>query len=253
MPYIPLYIGDWEQDTNCISIEAEGALLKLTFKLWKSQTKGLLSISFNQLSILLKKSEENALKIIKELQENNVLNIVFLPEDKIKIESRRMIKDAEKSITYSKNGSKGGRGKKSDEKQIKSKLKAKSKLIPEYDNDNEDENDNEVKGGVGESKSELIEIFFNDLPNCSYIETISRNTKLTKDQVLGYIPSFRLKADVTYPSFDRFVNHFKNFINLEKNGKQKFTSDRQERLSSLDNLENLAESLLRGDQSGFGS
>lgn len=140
MPYIPIYIGDWEQDTNCISIEAEGALLKLTFKLWKSSTKGLALFSFSQIAKLFKTSEENAIKIAHELMDNAVLNIEFLDDNKVKFESRRMIKAAEKSETYSINGAKGGRGKTKKEKLNKSKSKAKAKLIPEYEIDNEYEN-----------------------------------------------------------------------------------------------------------------
>ncbi len=137
LPYIPIYIGDWEQDTNCISIEAEGALIKLIFKLWKSPTKGLLSISFQQIAFLLKKSEDNAVKIIQELKDNDVLDIEFLPDKKIKIESRRMLKEALKSKTYSENGAKGGRGNKKNKKQNKSKTKAKLKPNTEDEDENE--------------------------------------------------------------------------------------------------------------------
>jgi uncharacterized phage protein (TIGR02220 family) len=132
-PYIPLYIGDWEKDTNTISLEAEGALLKLIFKLWNADEKGLLSISFSQLAILLKKSEEMTVKILSELKENNILNIEFLPEKKAKIESRRMLKDVAISKIRSEVGKKGGR----PEKQTKSKTKAKVKQNTEYDIDND--------------------------------------------------------------------------------------------------------------------
>lgn len=130
LPYIPIYIGDWEQDTNTISLESEGALLKLTFKLWKSNEKGLLHISLQQLSFLLKKSEEISLKIAKELKENNVLNVEFLEQNLIKFESRRMIKEAHLSKVRSKSGSEGG-------KKNQSKNEAKLKQNPEYDIENE--------------------------------------------------------------------------------------------------------------------
>lgn len=133
IPYIPLYIGDWEQDTNSISLEAEGALLKLIFKLFKSETKGSVSFRFSQLAILFKKDIENTRKIVQELQENDLLNIDFLPDDCIQFKSRRMIKEVARSITNSKNGKEGGRPK----KQIKSKLKAKVKRNTEIEYDNE--------------------------------------------------------------------------------------------------------------------
>lgn len=155
LPYIPLYIGDWEQDTNTISLEAEGALVKLTFKLWKSKTKGQVSFSFSQLSILFKKSESDALKIVKELEKNDVLGIDYGQDGTTQIitfSSRRMMREVSKSTTYSENGKKGGRPKKNNEK-LKSKSKAKTKLIPdnEYDNDTDIENVVSIeKGGTGE-------------------------------------------------------------------------------------------------------
>lgn len=135
-PYIPLYIGDWEKDTNTISLEAEGALLKLIFKLWNSEDKGLLTISFPQLAILLKKTEELTLKIIRELEENKVLNIEFLPDKKLKIENRRMTREVELSKVRSEIGSLGAKAKKANRKQKPSKPQAKGKQIAEIDIDN---------------------------------------------------------------------------------------------------------------------
>lgn len=155
LPYIPLYIGDWEQDTNTISLEAEGALIKLVFKLWKSNEKGKLVISFNQLSILLKKPQEIALKIVRELQENNVLNIEIYQEGIVNIESRRMLKDALKSKAFSENGKKGGRSKKAKGKPIESRSKAEVKPNADNDIDIEDDFENK-KGGAGDFSDKLI-------------------------------------------------------------------------------------------------
>jgi uncharacterized protein YdaU (DUF1376 family) len=94
-PYIPLYIGDWEQDTNCLSLEAEGACLKLIFKLWKQQEKGKLEISFSQMQILFKKSAEETQKIFQELAENKIFNLERIDENKVMIVSRRMRREAE--------------------------------------------------------------------------------------------------------------------------------------------------------------
>lgn len=134
-PYIPLYIGDWEQDTNCLTLEAEGALLKLIFKLWKSDDKGRAEFGFSQLSILLKKSEEITRKIVAELHENGILNIDFIGNDRVKFASRRILKEVAKSLTNSENGSKGGRPKKANTKRTKSELKPKLKRIADIDID----------------------------------------------------------------------------------------------------------------------
>lgn len=155
-PYIPLYVGDWVKDTDCISLEAEGALLKLVFKMWESKTPGSVTIRFSQIAILFKKSEEIARKIVQELKENDILDIEFIGENEVKIESRRMIREFYKSLTNSENGKKGGRPKsekQKKEKRIKSEHKANIKrnadndIDIEYDNDIENKNE---KGGVGE-------------------------------------------------------------------------------------------------------
>lgn len=132
-PYIPLYIGDWEQDTNMISLEAEGALLKLVFKLWKSDDKGLLEFCLPQIAILLRKSEKITKKILKELHENKILEIEFLGSDKVKIESRRMRKQSAISTVRSEIGKKGGA---KNKEFCLSKTKAKVKQNADIDNDN---------------------------------------------------------------------------------------------------------------------
>lgn len=179
-PYIPLYIGDWERDTNCLSLEAEGALLKLIFKMWDSTNKGKLEFSFNQLSILLKKSEENTRKIVSELHENGTLDIEFIGKDRVKFESRRILKDIAKSLIYRENGSKGGRPVKAKQKLTKSKSKAKVKLITDNDIDNDIESDNVFeKGKSGKAeKNQLIDLIPSSWP-------VSEFTPLWSDYILG--------------------------------------------------------------------
>lgn len=137
VPYIPLYIGDWEQDTNCISPLAEFALLKLTFKLFKSEKKGVIVTNFNTLSILFKSDLAKTKEIFNELYENNILNFEFIEDDKIRIISRRMIRESNLSEIRSNAGKNGGRGNKAKEKQKESKKKAKVKQITEYEYDND--------------------------------------------------------------------------------------------------------------------
>ncbi len=144
-PYIPLYVGDWKKDTDNISLEAEGALLKLTFKMWDSVAKGSLSIRLSNFALMIKKSEETAIEIIKELAENNVLNISFGEENWIKFESRRMLDEVRKSLINSKNGSLGGRPSK-NKNRIETELKPKLNRIPENENEDDIE-DVSVKNG----------------------------------------------------------------------------------------------------------
>lgn len=206
-PYIPLYIGDWEQDVNSISLEAEGALLKLILKLWKSPTKGEIEISFNQLSILLKKGQEMAVNILQELHENQVLDIEFLPNSKAKIKNRRMLKDSLKALSAKENGSKGGRPKKPNDNPTESKPKAKAKLITE------NEYENEYNSLGSNNNLNKRESFFSDLPNSSYLENICRDLNQTKEQVLNRLQDFRAVAEQEYATMAEFSTHLKRWIN----------------------------------------
>jgi ribosomal protein L31E len=60
--------------------------------------------------------------------------------------------------------------------------------------------------------SELIAGWYNDLPNSSHIETIAMNSGMKKEQVLRKIPEFKKAMDLTYPGYDKFINHFKNWL-----------------------------------------
>lgn len=132
-PYIPLYIGDWEKDTNCISALAEFALLKLTFKLFNSQKRGEIITNFHSLSLLFKSNLEQTRQIFDELIYNNILDISEDGHGNFIIKSRRMIREATLSEIRSLAGSEGGRGNKAKQKQTESKKKAKHKQI--HDND----------------------------------------------------------------------------------------------------------------------
>ncbi len=192
MPYIPLYIGDWEKDTNCLTLEAEGALLKLIFKMWDAPEKGRLIVGFFQLSILLKKSEENAKKIVSELHENGILNVEFLENNKVKFESRRLLKELSKSLAMRDNGLKGGRPKKQEKKQIKSKSKAKAKQIPDNDIDNVYDNDIEIKGGAGENIAADVIEHLNRIAD----RELRTDNKVYQDQIRARLNDGYTKAEL---------------------------------------------------------
>ena len=103
-PYIPLYIGDWEQDTNCLSLQAEAAWLKIIFKMWKNGKSGKYKTSTNSLQNLWKTDTKGVQNIIFELTLNDVCNFgnhiengEKTPEDHniIVFINRRMVKEAE--------------------------------------------------------------------------------------------------------------------------------------------------------------
>jgi hypothetical protein len=71
-PYIPLYIGDWEQDCNSLSLQAEAAWLKIIFKMWKNGKTGRFKTSTNALQNLWKTDTKGVQNIIYELNLNEV-------------------------------------------------------------------------------------------------------------------------------------------------------------------------------------
>ena len=106
---------------------------------------------------------------------------------------------------------------------------------------------------VTDTKKKAIEIFFNDLENSQHLETIAEKNNLSVDQVRIFIPKFRVKSDLDYPNYNRFINHFKNFVNKELNEKSTTkNNDRVSKQESLGRLEELAYKMLRagnGDDS----
>lgn len=90
-PYIPLYIGDWERDTNMLSLEAEGGWLKIIFKMFgekmahkqatngvqneNNHLQGVYKISTKALQNLWRKNKEQVEEIIAELIDANVCEL----------------------------------------------------------------------------------------------------------------------------------------------------------------------------------
>lgn len=127
-PYIPLYIGDWEQDTNCLSLEAEGACLKIVFKCWKN--KGIFMTNVDSLCRLLKVDHQKFATILLELKTNNIFDLHEREDGCMLFTSRRIVRDIEISSKRAVSGSKGGS--KSQAKRV-----AKPKQNLDIDNDNE--------------------------------------------------------------------------------------------------------------------
>lgn len=189
-PYIPLYIGDWEQDTNCITAMAEFALLKLTFKLFKAINKGVFETNLRSLTLLFKSNQQETKEILSELIENHILEIEIKNDTEILIKSRRMIREAIISDVRSEVGKTGVDAKRKQNVSKKNKHKnlastdtqAKPKQIHDIDNDSVI--DNEIKSASPEEEK-LLEIFhkwikYKNERKESYKTTISLTTAFEK-------------------------------------------------------------------------
>ena len=71
-PAFQFYPGDWVQDTSMLSMEARGAWIDLLCAMWRSKTRGMLTISLVGYRRLLRTTEERALSVIVELVEMGI-------------------------------------------------------------------------------------------------------------------------------------------------------------------------------------
>lgn len=175
-PYIPLYIGDWEQDTNCLSLSAEAAWLKVIFKMFKDEKCGIYKTSTKALQNLWKCRNLNDVSdIIAELADNNICKIELDDGGIVTFFNRRMVR--EKEISGVRSDSVSKRYKKTSTKRLQNLKKQSTKPLHPLDNDIDTEYDTEtvLKGGAGEQKNsvqqkiflgpEMVRIFKTHIPD----------------------------------------------------------------------------------------
>lgn len=92
-PYIPLYIGDWEKDTNMLSLEAEAGWLKIIFKMFQNGKTGVYTISTKALQNLWRKTGDETKEIVQELKDANVC-ILEHSGHNYTFKNRRMMRQA---------------------------------------------------------------------------------------------------------------------------------------------------------------
>lgn len=141
-PYMPLYIGDWEQDTNCLTIEAEGAWLKLCLKCWRN--KGVYTASPDSIQRLWRVSPEKFASILLELRQSKVGEFINTDNGALMVICRRHVREFEISAKRAEAGSKGG-------SKNKANGIAKHEQIPEYENEVDIDNRIEIKESVVEN------------------------------------------------------------------------------------------------------
>src|SRR6478672_5376695 len=76
LPYIAVYVGDWERDCNNLSLEAEMAWMKIIFKMHLALESHYKS-SAKALQRLWKSPPEKVQEILSELIDADIGNIVI--------------------------------------------------------------------------------------------------------------------------------------------------------------------------------
>jgi len=72
LPYIPIYIGDWEKDCNVLSLEAEAAWTRVIFKMFTNGKQSSYKIPTKGLQNLWRVSAEKVEEIIQEFLDYNI-------------------------------------------------------------------------------------------------------------------------------------------------------------------------------------
>lgn len=154
------------------------------------------------------------------LERLSVLNLIEIEGEKLFIPS------CESRLKLVRGGSNGGKKSKPTKKP---NSKPTTKPFESLGENNEKPTTKQIekkeKGKEIESKINLIDIYFEDFKNSSYLEDICKRQKVTKEQVLNKLEDFKLKMNLEYPDYIAFCTHFKNWFS-----KLGFTEEKKEYL-----------------------
>jgi hypothetical protein len=103
------------------------------------------------------------------------------------------------------NGEKGGRPKKPKKNLNNNLNETESKA---------NQNHNITEHNITEQNrtNNLIDFFFSDFPNSTHFESICRIQKIEPAILLKQLEVFRVHAELSYPTFEKFASHFKNWV-----------------------------------------
>lgn len=207
LPYIALYPGDWERDTNLLTPLAEFALLKLTIKMFDAKIKGVFRADFSTLCILFKSDLATTEAILKELIKKEILDIEDIEDEGFCIKSRRMLRETDISEKRSTVGKKGVEAKR---KQNVSKSKANTKANVEQITEYENEYSNEVKKNKGVPDLKIALDFFKSTRT---FRQLAEKYKIP-DLEPKFTEFYNLKADVEFENKNEkdIVSYFTNWL-----------------------------------------
>lgn len=176
------------------SLEAQGLFINICAIYWQREC----GLNLNQV-----KKKFDRLDLISELIDNEVIKTNI---DNIIIE---FLDEQFETITKSKSrlseaGRKGALIKK--QATLKPPLSDALPTLKQLDNIREDK----IKG------NNMIEQYFIDFENGSHIVEMARFHKTTVEVLKNFIPHFKLKVNAEYPSYGKFIDHFRNTWLLNK-------------------------------------
>lgn len=93
LPYFQFYPGDWVQDTAALSLAAKGAWTDILCALWRSQTRGSLTLPALGWARVIRASVDQAEQVINELVSMKTCDSVTQPNGEITIINRRQVRE----------------------------------------------------------------------------------------------------------------------------------------------------------------
>ncbi len=92
-PAFLFYPGDWIQDTRSLSLAAKGAWIDLLCAMWRSPTRGSITLPIEGYGRLIGATEHQSSLVIQELTDMHVCDHVTIGNGYVTLTSRRMIRE----------------------------------------------------------------------------------------------------------------------------------------------------------------
>lgn len=168
-PYIPLYTGDYMQDTRALPLNVRGAWVELMIHMWRSEDRGIIVGTIPEFAMMMGCSFEEANSAIGLLQQKKICDYKILANGMLELKCRRMYREAETTRAKSKAGKASAEAKRvkaSVQTHAETKQPTESQHI--YDNDI----DNDVANGIElKLKESLDEIYIDgQRPKWSHVD-----------------------------------------------------------------------------------
>lgn len=93
LPWMKFFPSDYLLDTQLLSAAARGVWMDLICHLWRSQSRGTMTLSPALWCMLLRVEEAERDRTFAELQRNAICNIVTGSDGAVTVESRRIVKE----------------------------------------------------------------------------------------------------------------------------------------------------------------
>ena len=99
-PAFQFYVGDWIQDTRLLSLAAKGAWIDILCLMWRSPTRGKLSMDMTSWARSIGASVDQTEAVIGELVEKCVSDSVIDRDKTVTLICRRMYRDYKSKVNH---------------------------------------------------------------------------------------------------------------------------------------------------------